>query len=142
MQPCYDVLIIFSSWHIAWCIKSRTRLFKHLSSIFRDFCHQLRQCVPYEAENWHAWSHEQYFSKHRFSDICRCAFSIEISEVDHRTWIFTSRIFRLALEITFLLNKYFFFYKWLTTYSQNVENLITGGVLTRVAVLEIFFKNK
>ena len=28
--------------------------------------------------------------------------------VDHYTWIFISRIFRLALEITFLLNKYFF----------------------------------
>ena len=25
--------------------------------------------------------------------------NIEISEVDHYTWIFTSRIFRLALEI-------------------------------------------
>ena len=34
--------------------------------------------------------------------------NIEISEVDHYTWIFTSRIFRLALEITFLLNKYSF----------------------------------
>ena len=34
--------------------------------------------------------------------------NIKISEVDHYTWIFTSRIFRLALEITFLLNKYFF----------------------------------
>ena len=33
---------------------------------------------------------------------------IEISEVDHYTGIFTSRIFRLALEITFLINKYFF----------------------------------
>ena len=33
--------------------------------------------------------------------------NIEISEVDHYTWIFTSRIFRLALEITFLL-KYLF----------------------------------
>ena len=33
---------------------------------------------------------------------------IEISEVDHYTWIFTSRIFRLALEIAFLLNKYLF----------------------------------
>ena len=31
--------------------------------------------------------------------------NIEISEVDHYTWIFASRIFRLALEITFLLNK-------------------------------------
>ena len=34
--------------------------------------------------------------------------NIEISKFDHYTWIFTSRIFRLALEITFLLNKYFF----------------------------------
>ena len=32
--------------------------------------------------------------------------NIQFSEVDHYTWIFTSRIFRLALEITFLLNKY------------------------------------
>ena len=32
----------------------------------------------------------------------------EISEVDHYTWIFTSRIFRPALEITFALNKYLF----------------------------------
>ena len=30
----------------------------------------------------------------------------ETSKVDHYTWIFTSRIFRLALEMTFLLNKY------------------------------------
>ena len=34
--------------------------------------------------------------------------NIEISEVIHCTWIFTSEVFRLALEITFLLNKYFF----------------------------------
>ena len=37
--------------------------------------------------------------------------NIEISKVDHLTWLFASRIFRLALEIillTFLLNKYFF----------------------------------
>ena len=34
--------------------------------------------------------------------------NIEISKVDTYTWIFTSRIFRLALELTFLLNKYFF----------------------------------
>ena len=36
---------------------------------------------------------------------------IEISKVDHYTyctWIFTSRIFRLALKMTFLLNKDFF----------------------------------
>ena len=34
--------------------------------------------------------------------------NIEISEVDRYKWIFTSTIFRLALGITFLLNKYFF----------------------------------
>ena len=34
--------------------------------------------------------------------------NIEISVIDHCTCIFTSSIFRLALEITFLLNKYFF----------------------------------
>ena len=28
----------------------------------------------YQAGNWHALSHEQYFSKHRFLDICRCVF--------------------------------------------------------------------
>ena len=31
--------------------------------------------VPYKAENWHASSHEQYFSKHHFHDICQCVFS-------------------------------------------------------------------
>ena len=33
---------------------------------------------------------------------------IEISKVDYSTWIFISRTFRRALEITFLLIKYFF----------------------------------
>ena len=34
--------------------------------------------------------------------------NIEISEVDYCMWLCTTRIFRLALEISFLLNKYFF----------------------------------
>ena len=34
--------------------------------------------------------------------------NIEISYRDNHTSIFTSRIFRLALEINFLINKYFF----------------------------------
>ena len=34
--------------------------------------------------------------------------NIEITDVDHYTWIFTSKMFRLSSEITFLLNKYFF----------------------------------
>ena len=33
--------------------------------------------------------------------------NIEIIYVDHYTWIFTSRNLRLALQIAFLLNKYF-----------------------------------
>ena len=42
--------------------------------------------------------------------------------IDYYTWIFTSRIFRIALEITFLLNKYFF----LRNYFNKVENLVNG----------------
>ena len=34
--------------------------------------------------------------------------NIEITKEDRCTWIFTFRIFRLALEITLLLNNYFF----------------------------------
>ena len=37
----------------------------------------------------------------------RIDINIEITQVDHCTWMFTCRICRLALEITFLLNKYF-----------------------------------
>ena len=74
MPPCYDLLIIFSSWHIVWRIKIQTRLFINLSSIVR-FSKWLCQDVPYKAETWHAWSQEQYFSKHRFLDICWCAFN-------------------------------------------------------------------
>ena len=35
--------------------------------------------LPYKAENWHALSHEQCFSKHRFLDICRCVFKVNKS---------------------------------------------------------------
>ena len=54
--------------------------------------------------------------------------NIEMTEVDHYSWTFTSKIFRFALEITFLLNKYFS-HKWFTSYSHKVENLISreGG---------------
>ena len=69
--------------------------------------------------------------------------NIEISEVDHYTWIFISRIFKLALEITFLLNKYFYLQmayellsqsrkvnnQWGPNKSRGLENLkkISGG---------------
>ena len=52
---------------------------------------------------------------------------MKINEVDHHTWIFTSRIFRLALEIAFLLNHL----KWLTSYSLKVGNLTSGEILTK-----------
>ena len=68
--------------------------------------------------------------------------NIEISEVDHYTWVFISRIFRLTLEITLLS---IFSYKWLTSYSHKVENLISGdggGVLIRAGGLDNFLKKK
>ena len=40
----------------------------------------LRQGVPYKAENWNVLSHEQYFSKHRFLDICQSAFNYHKQE--------------------------------------------------------------
>ena len=65
----------------------------------------------------------------------------EISEVDNYTWTFTSRIFRLALEITFYLTS-IFSNKWLTSYSHKVENLICRGALNKSGRLEIFLKKK
>ena len=46
-------------------------------------------------------------------------------DVDYYTWIFTSRIIRLALEITILRSV--FSCKLLTSYSHKEENLISGG---------------
>ena len=68
----------FSTYfRIVWCIKRRACLFINFLSIVR-FSKQLRQGVPYKGENWHALSHEQCFSKHRFLDICRCAFKTSL----------------------------------------------------------------
>ena len=53
--------------------------------------------------------------------------NIEISEVDHYRWIFTSTIFRLALEMPFFYVTSIFSHKWLMSYSHKVENLISGG---------------
>ena len=61
---------------------------------------------------------------------------MKINEVDHHTWIFTSRIFRLALEIAFLLNHL----KWLTSYSLKVENLTSGESRGRGEVGKSFEK--
>ena len=60
---------IFSSRHIVWCIKSGARLFMNLSSIVRF------------------WSLEQYCSKHRFLDICWCAFNFLRINLRSLLWI-------------------------------------------------------
>ena len=56
--------------------------------------------------------------------------NIGLSLADHYTWIFTSGIFRLVLEITFFLAS-IFSCKWLTSYSHKVKNLINRGILIR-----------
>ena len=65
--------------------------------------------------------------------------NIEISEVDHYTWIFNCRIFRLALKITFLPKKYFFLQMAYELLSQG-RKFNNRGVLIRAAVLENFLK--
>ena len=69
--------------------------------------------------------------------------NIEISEVDHYTWIFTSRIFGLALEITALLSKYFFIqmaYKLLSRSRKLNKGGGGGGVLIRAGALKKILK--
>ena len=68
--------------------------------------------------------------------------SIEISKVDHYTWIFTSRIFKLALKITFLLNKYFFIQMAYEFLSQSGKLNKQRGVLIRAGGLGKFFEKK
>ena len=53
--------------------------------------------------------------------------NIEISDVAHYMWIFTSIIFRLALEITFLPNKYFFLQATYNLLSQSRKFNKQGG---------------
>ena len=57
----------------------------------------------------------------------------EITYVDRYMWIFTSRIFRLALEITFLLKK------WFTSYSHKAENLISRVPNKRGFMYELIY---
>ena len=52
--------------------------------------------------------------------------NIEITKEDHYTWIFTSRIFRLALEITLLLNNYFFLQMGYELLSQSEKKISWG----------------
>ena len=71
--------------------------------------------------------------------------NIEISEVDHYTWIFTSRIFGLALEITALLSKYFFIqmaYKLLSRSRKLNKGGEGGGTNKSGSVEKNFEKDK
>ena len=52
--------------------------------------------------------------------------NIEITKEDHCTWIFTFRIFRLALEITLLLNNYFFLQMGYELLSQSEKKISWG----------------
>ena len=61
--------IIFSAQDMVWCIKSRTHLSTNLSSKVR-----FSKITPSGCKTWHAWSHEQCFSKHFFLDYLSCAF--------------------------------------------------------------------
>ena len=82
--------------NIVWCIKSWTRLFL----ICRQLSGFLNSSVRgYKAENWHALSHEQYFSKNRFLGIFRFSFK---KVVCHITLYFT------RIYITFVNSKSFF----------------------------------
>ena len=61
--------------------------------------------MPCMAENWHALSHEQYFSRHRFLDICRCAFKshgFPLFNLLHATWFF---LYPLKQQKTFGFEK-------------------------------------
>ena len=64
---------------------------------------------------------------------------IEINRVDPYTWIFTSRIFRSALETTFLLNKYFLQQMAYKLLSQS-EKLNKRGILIRTRLFENLLK--
>ena len=74
--------------------------------------------------------------------------NIEISEVDHYRWIFTSRIFRLALGKPFLLCKYLFATNGLrVTLTKQKTKKVGGGVLIRAwggggSVVGKFFEKK
>ena len=46
------------------------------------FSKYLCQGVPYQAENWHVFSNEQY----HFLDICRCAFKF-FCDIKETLWI-------------------------------------------------------
>ena len=60
--------------------------------------HILVAAFSYKAENWHALSHEQYFSRDRFLDICRCAFNAECTLQN----VFNTKLKRLIHSFLFI----------------------------------------
>lgn len=46
--------------------------------------------MPSKAQNWHDLSHEQYFSKYRFLDICRCAYNKQAKQIEWMKSVFES----------------------------------------------------
>ena len=73
-------------------------------------------------------------------EIC-ISINIEINEVDHYAWIFISRMFRLALEITFLLNKYLFLQMAYEVLSQSRKlNKQGEWVVNKSGVVGKFFE--
>ena len=65
--------------------------------------------------------------------------NLEIREIDHHTWAFTSSIFRLALEITFLFNKYFLLQMACQLLWQS-RKLNKRGIPNKSGGLEYFWK--
>ena len=104
--------------HIFWCIKIRTRFFINLSSMV-GFSKKFRQGVPCKAESWNALLHEQYFSKYRFLDVCRCACTVKNDD----NWIFFI-FFAFTILWTSLLRDYL---HWINTITITlVMNHCTG----------------
>ena len=77
-----NYVFFFLNRDIIWCMESQTRLFVCYVSFFQI---TLLGCA-FKAENWHALSHEQYFSKHRFLDICQCAFKDTMKHLYGAMW--------------------------------------------------------
>ena len=108
--PCYDILIIFFSTcfrPIVWSEKHQICLFINLSSIV-SFSKYLHQGVLYKAKYCHALSHEKYFSKQHFLDICQCAFNLNHSVMNNYNdadlmFLFKKDLLCFCLENTIFL---------------------------------------
>ena len=78
---CYYVLMIFSSQHV---LETSFDVYK-VKFVCLFICRQLSvfpnnpvKVCAYKVKSCHALSHEQFFSKHCFLDIFRCAFKVFI----------------------------------------------------------------